>query len=62
MKKNILLVIALFTLFSVSAVAAIPTTLNLQGHINTAAGEPINTTEATFEFKLFDVATGSTPI
>jgi hypothetical protein len=43
-------------------VAQIPTTLNLQGHINDVEGNPINSTNANFTFRLFTVQTGGTPI
>jgi hypothetical protein len=56
MKKNIFLLMALFAFMSASIIAAVPTDLHIQGHINDNAGEPIQGS-ATIVFRLYDNAT-----
>lgn len=61
MKKNILLLIALFTVLSVSAMAQIPSSFNLQGFVADGQGKPYDG-QATITFRLFNVAAGGTAI
>ncbi|MDR0927652.1 MAG: hypothetical protein LBO69_07805 [Ignavibacteria bacterium] len=52
MKKQVLLLIALFAVITASALAQVPTTLNLQGFLTGPNDEPFNGT-VTMEFQMF---------
>jgi len=60
--KNLLMTIALVLTFSVSILAAVPTTMNYQGQLNDSEGNPVADGSYSVVFSLYDVPSGGTEI
>ena len=60
--KNPLMTIILVLTFSVSTLAAVPTTMNYQGQLNDSEGNPVADGSYSVTFSLYDVPSGGTEL
>lgn len=62
MRRITLLMLALFVIFTVSALAAVPTPISYQGQLNDNAGDPVADGAYLIKFSIYDADAGGTEL